>query len=107
MVAVLVTAPAVFVLAAPPVAALEAPTDDATEEDATEEGAEDEAEAPPVSDQEAFVDFDPNPVAEAEVPAWTYRFLVPLFITITILFVVGTGIQYFNKVVRARYEPVE
>jgi hypothetical protein len=53
------------------------------------------------------VEFDPNPAAEEEVPAWTYRFLIPTFIAITILLVVGTVVQYFNKVVRARYEPVE
>jgi hypothetical protein len=53
------------------------------------------------------------PAAPAEEPAalpedvpWTYRYLVPTVLVIGGLAVVVTIIQYFVRVVRARYRPV-
>lgn len=53
------------------------------------------------------VEFDPQPVVEEQTPAWTYRFLIPTLIALTVVVVVATVVQYFVRVVRARYEPVE
>lgn len=61
----------------------------------------------PVDAPPPAVEFDPQPVEEEIVPAWTYRFLIPTLIALTVLVVVGTVVQYFIRVVRARYEPVE
>ncbi|MEX1279931.1 MAG: hypothetical protein AB1Z57_09905 [Acidimicrobiia bacterium] len=80
---------------------------------ASEEPAE---EPEPISEEEVVigvdvpppaVEFDPQPVAEEQTPAWTYRFLIPTLMVLTVLVVVGTVVQYFVRVVRARYEPVE
>lgn len=51
--------------------------------------------------QDLFFEEEPDP------PAWTYRFMIPLLITITLLAVVATTVQYFLRVVRSRYQPVE
>lgn len=44
--------------------------------------------------------------AEEEVQ-WTYRYLIPTLIALTVLVVVATTIQYFVQVVRKRYKVVE
>ncbi len=79
----------------------------ADEEPAEEpEPISEETEAP-VDVPPPAVEFDPQPVAEEQTPAWTYRFLIPTLMVLTVLVVVGTVVQYFVRVVRARYEPVE
>lgn len=44
---------------------------------------------------------------EPAEPQWTYRFLVPTSIALTVLLVIGTVVGYFVRVVRARYTVVE
>ena len=51
--------------------------------------------------QDLFIEDEPP------TPAWTYRFMIPLLIAISLLAVVGTTVQYFLRVVRSRYQPVE
>ncbi len=55
----------------------------------------------PAVEQDLFIP------ADEEVPAWTYRFLIPTLIALTLLVVVGTTVQYFIRVVRPRYQPAE
>ena len=65
-------------------------------------------EGPPVTtDVEPAVVLDLFFEEEPAPPPWTYRFMVPLLITITLLAVVATTVQYFLRVVRSRYQPVE
>ncbi len=45
--------------------------------------------------------------AEEEVPDWTYRFMIPILVALTLAAVVGTTIQYFVRVVRPRHLPAE
>ncbi|NND84796.1 MAG: hypothetical protein HKN46_06565 [Acidimicrobiia bacterium] len=67
-----------------------------------------EDDAPAVtSDVEPAVVQDLFFEEERDPPAWTYRFMIPLLIAITLLAVVGTTVQYFLRVVRSRYQPVE
>lgn len=40
-------------------------------------------------------------------PSWTYRYLVPTFLVLGVLAVVGTVVQYFIKVVGKRYRVVQ
>ena len=70
------------------------------------EEAEDESPAV-VSDVEPAVVQDLFIEDEPPTPAWTYRFMIPLLIAISLLAVVGTTVQYFLRVVRSRYQPVE
>jgi hypothetical protein len=79
--------------------------------------ADDEAEPTPISEEEPVLisedvgepalEVEISPAAEPDVPAWTYRFLIPTLIALTIVVVAVTTIQYFNQVVKARYRPVE
>lgn len=55
----------------------------------------------PALEQDLFIP------AEEEVPDWTYRFLIPALIALTLAVVVGTTVQYFVRVVRPRYRPAE
>ncbi len=55
----------------------------------------------PALEQDLFIP------AEPEVPAWTYRFMIPLLTALTLLVVVGTTVQYFVRVVRPRHQPAE
>ena len=73
---------------------------------ALEDEVEDEAPAV-VSDVEPAVVQDLFFEEEPDPPAWTYRFMIPLLITITLIAVVATTVQYFLRVVRSRYQPVE
>lgn len=66
-----------------------------------------ETEAEVVTDVVPAVEQDLFIPAEEEVPDWTYRFLVPALIALTLAVVVGTTVQYFVRVVRPRYRPVE
>lgn len=106
-IALLLAAALLAVLVAVPVvaAATDAPPaeDETTEEGTTDEGT-DEA---PVDVGDPAVEVDVNPVAEENVPAWTYRYLIPTLIVLTVVVVAFTVIQYFNRVVKARYEPIE
>ena len=45
--------------------------------------------------------------AEEDVPQWTYRFLVPTVVALTVVLIAGTVVMYFVKVVRGRYAVVE
>lgn len=45
--------------------------------------------------------------AEEETLDWTYRFLIPSVIALTILLIGGTVVMYFVRVVRGRYRVVE
>ncbi len=42
-----------------------------------------------------------------DVPAWTYRYLVPAGLLLVVLLVAATTVQYFVKVVRARYRVIQ
>jgi hypothetical protein len=79
--------------------------------------ADDEAEPVPISEEvtdtgavnvgDPALEVEISPEQEADVPAWTYRFLIPTLIALTVVVVAITVIQYFNQVVKARYRPVE
>lgn len=47
------------------------------------------------------------PVDEADEPQWTYRYLIPTVVALTVVLIIGTVIMYFVKVVRGRYTVVE
>ncbi len=83
---------ALTLLAAPAIAVEDAPADDAPSVTSDVE---------PAVVQDLFFEAEPDP------PAWTYRFMIPLLITITLVAVVATTVQYFLRVVRSRYQPVE
>jgi len=53
-----------------------------------------------------FIEVDTGEEPPAD-PQWTYRFLIPASIALTVLLVVGTVVMYFVRVVRARYTVVE
>ncbi len=55
----------------------------------------------PALEQDLFIP------ADEEIPAWTYRFMIPALIALTLAAVVGTTVQYFVRVVRPRYQPAE
>ncbi len=46
-------------------------------------------------------------VEEEDVPQWTYRYLVPTVVALTVVLIAGTAVMYFVKVVRGRYAVVE
>lgn len=46
-------------------------------------------------------------VDEADEPQWTYRYLIPTVVALTVVLIIGTVIMYFVKVVRGRYTVVE
>lgn len=54
--------------------------------------------------EEPAIEVDLNAEPEEPGPQWTYRFLVPITITLAVLVVLVTVIQYFVRVVRARYQ---
>lgn len=56
--------------------------------------------------QQPFIEIE-EVEAEEETLDWTYRFLIPTVIAITILLIGGTVVMYFVKVVRGRYRVVE
>lgn len=70
-------------------------------EEVEDEGPRVTSDVEPAVVQDLFFEEEPDP------PAWTYRFMIPLLITITLLAVVATTVQYFLRVVRSRYQPVE
>jgi hypothetical protein len=43
----------------------------------------------------------------AATPDWTYRYLIPTALALTVLIVLFTSIRYFSDVVRKRYRVVE
>ena len=46
--------------------------------------------------------------AEAETVAdWTYRYMIPATLVLTVVVIVMTSIRYFTQVVRNRYRTVE
>ncbi len=59
-----------------------------------------------VAQTEPYIEVE---VAESEAvePQWTYRYLIPTTIALTILLIGGTVVMYFVKVVRSRYTVVE
>lgn len=65
---------------------------------------------PPVVNQVAvaqpYVEVVPEQPAPDE-PQWTYKFLIPAVVALTVLLIAGTVIMYFVKVVRGRYRVVE
>lgn len=77
------------------------PVAGAVEDEPVDEGPAVTTDVEPAVVQDLFFEEEPDP------PAWTYRFMIPLLITITLLAVVATTVQYFLRVVRSRYQPVE
>jgi len=71
-------------------------------------------EEPAPAEEQTTVTFAPGeePAIEVDLsaepdepgPQWTYRFLVPITITLAVLVVLVTVVQYFVRVVRARYQ---
>lgn len=53
-----------------------------------------------------YVEVEP-PADEADEPQWTYRYLIPTVVALTVVLIIGTVIMYFVKVVRGRYTVVE
>lgn len=43
----------------------------------------------------------------AATPDWTYRYLIPTALVLTVLIVLVTSIRYFSDVVRKRYRVIE
>lgn len=58
-----------------------------------------------VSIPEPAIKATPPPVPPSS-PAWTTRYLVPTGIILGLLAVLGTVVQYFVRVVQARYKRV-
>lgn len=54
--------------------------------------------------EEPAIEVDLSAEPEEPGPQWTYRFLVPITITLAVLVIVLTVVQYFVRVVRARYQ---
>lgn len=71
-------------------------------------------EEPAPAEEQTTVTFAPGeePALEVDLfaepeepgPQWTYRFLIPITITLAVVVVLITVIQYFVRVVRARYQ---
>lgn len=65
---------------------------------------------PPVANEVAaaqpYVEVVPEEAAPDE-PQWTYKYLIPAVVALTVLLIGGTVIMYFVKVVRGRYRVVE
>lgn len=65
---------------------------------------------PPVAIEVAaaqpYVEVVPEEAAPDE-PQWTYKYLIPAVVALTVLLIGGTVIMYFVKVVRGRYRVVE
>ncbi len=80
---------------------------DEPEDAVVTEGEGDEPVAELVDVGDPAVEVDLNPEAAEEVPAWTYRFLIPTLIALTVVLVAFLVIQYFNQVVKGRQRPVE
>lgn len=53
-----------------------------------------------------YVEVDPA-VDEPDEPQWTYRYLIPAVVALTVVLIIGTVIMYFVKVVRGRYTVVD
>ncbi len=53
-----------------------------------------------------YVEVDPA-VDEPDQPQWTYRYLIPAVVALTVVLIIGTVIMYFVKVVRGRYTVVD
>lgn len=88
-------------LAAVALSALAAPAFAAEEEPAP---ADDQPPATfaPGEEPALVVDLDAEPAEPG--PQWTYRFLIPTTIALAVVVVVITVVQYFLRVVRARYQ---
>lgn len=71
---------------------------------AEEEPAEEQAPVTFAPGDEPAIEVDLSAEPDEPGPQWTYRFLVPLTITLAVLVVLVTVIQYFVRVVRARYQ---
>lgn len=54
--------------------------------------------------EEPAIEVDLSAEPDEPGPQWTYRFLVPITITLAVLVVLVTVVQYFVRVVRARYQ---
>lgn len=94
----LLTVGALSVAFASPVMAVE--SDDAPEPAPVSE------DAPEPSGLEPAVPIPDEGATEA-VPDWTYRYLIPTGLALTVVVVLITSIQYFTNVVRKRYRIVE
>jgi len=67
------------------------------------------ATAPEVVDEvvaQPYVEIQPEEPAPDE-PQWTYRYLIPAVVLLTVVLIGGTVVMYFVKVVRGRYTVVE
>lgn len=71
------------------------------------EGTPGDGSAEVVSDYQPAVEVDLRAGVEAGQEPWTTRFLVPTTVVLGALVVFVTVVQYFTKVVRARYKVVE
>ena len=80
---------------------------DEAEEDVVTEGETDEPEPELINVGDPAVEVDLQPEAAEDVPAWTYRYLVPTLVALTVVLVAFLVIQYFNQVVKGRQRPVE
>ena len=60
-----------------------------------------------VTDYEPAVEVDLDATEDAGEEPWTTRFLVPTALLLAAVTVFGTVVQYFTKVVRARYKVIE
>ena len=58
-------------------------------------------------DGEPAVIVDLDPEEEEAAPAWTYRFLIPTLMALTMVLVAFIVIRYFTEVVKGRQRPVE
>jgi hypothetical protein len=83
----------------------EAPAEGVAEEGG-EEGATGEEEGAPLEFETPAVSIAEEPPEEVVQP-WTIRYLVPTTVALAGILVFGTVVQYFLKVVRARYKTVE
>lgn len=99
----LVTPLVALLLAAFAVAALAGPAL-ATEDEPAPAEEEEETVVTFAPGEEPAIELDLAEEAELPGPQWTYRFLVPLTITLAVLVVVVTVVMYFVRVVRARYQ---
>lgn len=61
------------------------------------------ATAPVLAPYVEVIEDAPKP----DVPQWTYRYLIPAVVALTVVLIAGTVIMYFVKVVRGRYTVVE
>lgn len=74
---------------------------------ATEEAPQAETTAEVTSDYQPAVEVDLFEAEDAGTQPWTTRFLVPTTLLLAAIVIFLTVVQYFTKVVRARYKVVE